>query len=453
MKKNLVAVVRYEKPLESVRKAVEMSRGLDHLPTKAKVFIKPNIVFWTKAVAFPKWGVITTSRVVEDMILILKEHGIDDITIGEGTVTMNPNDMETPAHAFETLGYGKLKRKYGIKYLNVFERPFKKWNLGDGVAVRFNVDALESDFVVDLPVMKAHNQTVVSLGIKNLKGLIDVPSRKKCHNMTPGKDLHFWVSKLADPMPPMFTLQDGIYTNERGPGPDGKLQRTNLLVASADVLSADLVGAKILGYNPEQVPHLTHAAEHRRRPRDFSDIEVIGERIDDVARPHEYDFEYSQTEEVLLPTPLVKKGLKGVFYHKYDLSMCTYCSGVNGLMLSAIRFAWKNEPWDDVEILTGKSMKPTPGKKKTILMGKCIYQAHKDNPDIREAIPIKGCPPKPEDMLKALHTAGIDADPALFENIDTLPGFYMGRYEGKPDFDESFFQVKDDKLNESTQST
>ena len=36
MKKNLVAVVRYEKPLESVRKAVEMSRGLDHLPAKAK---------------------------------------------------------------------------------------------------------------------------------------------------------------------------------------------------------------------------------------------------------------------------------------------------------------------------------------------------------------------------------------------------------------------------------
>ena len=49
--------------------------------------------------------------------------------------------------------------------------------------------------------------------------------------------------------------------------------------------------------------------------------------------PHEYDFEYSETEEVLLPTPLVKQGLKGVFYHKYDLSMCTYCSGVNGLML------------------------------------------------------------------------------------------------------------------------
>jgi len=185
-----------------------------------------------------------------------------------------------------------------------------------------------------------------------------------------------------------------------------------------------------------------HAAEHRNRPWDFSDIEVVGESIDEVARHHEYDFEYSENDEVLLPTPLVKQGLKGVFFHKYDLSMCTYCSGVNGLMLSAIRFAWKDKPWDDVEILTGKSMKPTCGKNKTILLGKCMYQAHKDNSDIRQAIPIKGCPPNPEDMLKALHKAGIDADPGLFENMETLPGLFMGRYKDNPEYDEAFFQVK-----------
>ena len=64
MSKQIVAIVKYEKPLESVRKAVELCQGLDHLPPRAKVFIKPNIVFWTKAVNFPKYGVITTSRIV-----------------------------------------------------------------------------------------------------------------------------------------------------------------------------------------------------------------------------------------------------------------------------------------------------------------------------------------------------------------------------------------------------
>ena len=443
MKTYQVAVVKYEKPIESVRKAVELSGGLDAMPSGARVFIKPNIVFWTRAVAFPKWGVITTSRVVEDIIILLKERGIDDITIGEGSVSMYRKGSKTAAHAFKTLGYGVLKQKYGIKYINVFERPFEKLDLGDGVELNFNTDILNSDFVVDLPVMKAHNQTVVSLGIKNLKGVIDIPSRKRCHNMTPGKDLHFWVAKLADRMPPMLTLQDGIYTNERGPGPDGHLHRSNLLVASSDVLAADLVGAKLLGYEGQDVPHLMHAARNRERPYDLGDVEILGENIEDLCQFHEYGFEYSDTEDGIMPLALAKQGLKGVFYRKYDLSMCTYCSAINGLVITAIRYAWKGEAWDDVEILTGKSMQPTPGMKKTILLGKCMYQAHKDNPDIQERIAVKGCPPSPNSVLKALHQAGIDADAGLFENMDQLPGFFLSRYKDRPEFDESFFQVKD----------
>ncbi|MBU1180692.1 MAG: DUF362 domain-containing protein, partial [Proteobacteria bacterium] len=173
MKKSVVAVVKYEKPYESVKKVVELSHGLDHLPSKAKVFIKPNIVFWTRSVNFPKWGVITTSRVIEDMVVLLKERGIDDITIGEGTVTMDPKDKATPAHAFESLGYKELNKRYGVRYINIFERPFEKVDLGDGITLSFNTDIIHSDFVVDVPVMKSHNQTVVSLGIKNLKGMID----------------------------------------------------------------------------------------------------------------------------------------------------------------------------------------------------------------------------------------------------------------------------------------
>ena len=441
MERYKVAVVKYEKPTESVRKAVELSGGLDHLPDRARVIIKPNIAFWTRAAAFPKWGVVTTSRIVEDIIILLKERGIDDITIGEGTVTFDPKDRQTPAHAFDALGYGVLSKKYGIKYFNVFEKPFEKVDLGEGVQLNFNRDILNSDFVVDLPVMKAHNQTIVSLGIKNLKGMIDIPSRKRCHTMTPGKDLHFWVARLADRMPPMFTLLDGIYTNERGPGPDGRIHRSNLLVASADILAADLVGAKLLGHEPQNVPHLVYAANNRQRPFDLSDIVISGENVDALAQFHEYDFEYSETKDGMMPLPLARHGLKGVFYRKYDLSMCTYCSGMNGLMLSAIRYAWKGKPWEDIEILTGKSMQPTPGMKKTILFGKCMYQAHKDNPDIREMIAIKGCPPSPKNMLNALHQAGIDADPALFENMDQLAAFFFSRYTDKPEFDESFFQV------------
>jgi uncharacterized protein (DUF362 family) len=435
----IVAIVRYEKPLESVRMAIDLSQGLDRLPGKAKVFIKPNIVFWTRTTPFPKWGVITTSRVIEDMVILLKERGIDEITILEGITTFDPKDTETPAHAFESLGYNVLKGRYGVKTLNIFERPFKKLDLGAGVVLNFNEDILQSDFVINLPVLKTHAQTIVSLGIKNIKGLIDVPSRKKCHSPDPEKDLSYRVARLANKLPPSFTLLDGIYTAERGPFFEGRLRRSNILIASSDVFSADKVGAKVLGYDPSQVPYLVHAAQNFGRTIDLNDVEIEGEKIEAVASYHEYAFPY--TEDGRLPKPLEKLGVQGLSYPQYDSTICTYCSGFTTVMLMAIAHAWRGKPWDEVEILTGKRMKPTPGKKKTILLGKCMVQANKDSADIQEMIAVKGCPPDLGEARDALRQAGIDVNPAFFDNMDMAAGFFMKKFEGKPEFDESFYRV------------
>ena len=440
MVEKTVSVVRYEKPYESVKKAVFDCGGLAHLPSNARVFIKPNIVFWTKACVFPKWGVITTSRVIEDIVVLLKEHGIEDITIGEGVVA-DPNDLETPAHAFETLGYTALKKRYGVNHINIMKRPFIKVNLGDGITLKFNQDLLESDFLVDLPVMKSHNQTVVSLGIKNLKGTIDFASRKKCHSADPVKDLNYHVARMADPMPPALTVIDGIYSLERGPSFDGRMRRTNLLVASNDMLSADMVGSKLLGHDPATVGHLALAAERKGRPLDLSDIEVIGEKIEEVASYHEFDFEYVRSERGEMPKALDKQGLEGIYYRKFDHTICTYCSALNGLILTAIRQAWQEKPWDNIEVLTGKAMEPSPGMKSTLLIGQCMYRKNKDHPEIQKMFAAKGCPPDPQEIVSSLKEAGIAVDAALFSQIESLPGFFMTRYEGNPDFDESFFRI------------
>ncbi len=440
--KQTVAIVRYENPRDSVRKTVDLSKGLDHLPAGARVFIKPNVVFWSRFGTFPAYGVITTSRVVEDIVILLKERGIEDITIGEGMVLFDPRDRETPAHAFETLGYNALKQRYGIKVVDLFERPHEKITFRDGTAFNFSTDFLKSDFVVNIPVLKTHAQTVVSLGVKNLKGTIDVNSRKKCHSADAEKDLHYMIARFQEILPNGFTLLDGIYTNERGPGIDGKIRRENLLIGSRDVLSADKVGAMVLGYDPSEVPYLAQTARAAGRPVDLSDTVVVGEKIEDVAKKRKYTFPYTSDESQALPIPMKRMGIQGLSFRKYDLSMCTYCSLLNGMILTAIAQAWEGNPWDDVEVLTGKSMKPTPGKKKTILMGKCIYQAHKDNPDMGEIFAVKGCPPSMTQVVEKFQAAGIPIRPDIFEAKEQFPSFFMQKYDGKPDFDIDLFRVK-----------
>lgn len=443
MSKHTVAVGKYEKPFESVQNVVELAGGFKDMPKGAKVVIKPNIVFWTTAVPFPKFGAITTSRIMEDVCKLLKDAGASEITIVEGSVTRNPKDMEATANdAFEKLGYNELNRRYGVKAVSVFGRPFEQLDLGDGVVLKFNSDIINSDYVVDIPVMKTHAQTGVSLGIKNLKGTIDIPSRRACHSPDPVKDLHFWVARLSDGMPPVFNLIDGIYTAERGPSFDGKMHRSNLLVGSSDIFSADKVGCMLLGHKVEDIPHLMHYAKNHDRPSDLSDVEVKGESIEANAKWHEAFFPYVEDDKGSMPEAMAKAGIKGLSYKKYDTTMCTYCSGVNGAVLTSVAMAFKGEPFDDVEILTGKSMKPTPGMKHTILLGKCIYQANKDNPDIQHMIPIKGCPPKPEQIIDALQEAGIDVDPNIIKNMDQMPGFFLKRYKDKPEFDFDHFEVK-----------
>ncbi|MFX0100291.1 MAG: DUF362 domain-containing protein [Candidatus Hodarchaeota archaeon] len=439
MAKSVVSIVKYEKPLESVRKAVELTKSFDDISPGMKVFIKPNIVFWSRHVPIPKWGVLTTSRVIEDIIVLLKEKGIDDITIGEGIVTEDIKDKLTAPDAWEKLGYNKLIEKYGIKVYNILERPFEKIDLGLDFIVEFNSDALNSDVIIDVPVLKTHAQCIVSISIKNLKGLISIATRKKFHSADPVKNLDYNIARLPEKLPPVVSVVDGIYTLERGPAIDGKARRSNILLASKDILSADLVGAKLLGWDPSKVPHLVHAAEKRNRSTGLSDVDVVGEKIDDLASFHNYDYIYEENDTI--PLPFAKAGIKGVTYHKYDKTMCTYCSFLNGVILSGIKMAWVGKPFDNVEILTGKSMKPTPGKNKTILLGQCMYNANKNHPNIKELIPVKGCPPSKEALKEALDKAGFDVPDMLFKNLDKAPMIFLNKYRGKPEFDESFYQI------------
>ena len=439
MSKSKVSIVKYEKPFDSVRKAVELVNGLDNIPNNAKVFIKPNIVYWNRRSNFPKWGVITTSRVIEDIIVLLKEKGLEDITIGEGIISDDAKDKETAADAFEKLGYNLLNERYGVKTIDTFSRPFEKIDLGS-VTVKLNSDMLKSDFLVDVPVLKTHAQCMVSLGIKNLKGLLNIASRKKMHSADPELDLDYNIAQLPKNIPPSLTVIDGIYTIERGPGFDGKARRSNIIAASTDILSTDLVGSSLLGIDPSTVPHLIQAAKDRNRPTDLSDIEVVGEKIETLASPHEWDYLYEENDT--LPLPYAKAGITGIKYHKYDTSLCTYCSFYTGVMLMGIKMAYRGKPFDNIEVLLGKIKEPTEGMNKTILVGQCQYNKNKDHPNIKECIPIMGCPPAKDEIQNALKQAGIRVSSAFFKNLEQSTVWLMEKYKNKPEFVEDFYQIK-----------
>ena len=126
-----VAVVRYEKPLESLREAVELAGGLGDVHSGSKVFIKPNLCLWREGVSFPKYGVLTTARLIQDIVVILKEHGVDDITIVEGVVEIEKRSESTLGLIARGMGLSVLEKRYGVKIVDVMKGSFTKIPVDD----------------------------------------------------------------------------------------------------------------------------------------------------------------------------------------------------------------------------------------------------------------------------------------------------------------------------------
>ena len=435
-----VAVVRYEKPLVSLREAVDLAGGLGAVTPDSKVVIKPNFCQWYDGVNFPKYGVLTTSRMIEDILILLKEQGVTDISIVEGAVEIEKKPESTLHLLARGIGLDTLSQRYGLKIIDSLRGSFTKVTAGN-LTLSVNRDTLAADYVFNIPVLKTHSQVMVSLGIKNLKGLLNIPSRKKCHTPEHGHDLNYHLARLPELLPTSLTVIDGIYTLERGPLITGKAYRSNIIIASKDVFSADKVGSTMLGIDPQTVPYLVYMAQNNGRPAYISDINIRGEvDIKTALKPHEWSFDQNETGD--LPVFFERSGIKGITYPQADNTMCTYCADFIYYIIQGILMAEnRDRPFDDIEVLHGKIIEPTEGHKHTLLVGQCQVKRNSENTRINHCVKIKGCPPSKKELLAAYAELGIKLPDDFLQRMDKIPETFMKRYTNNPDFDESFYTV------------
>jgi Ni,Fe-hydrogenase III small subunit len=263
---------------------------------------------------------------------------------------------------------------------------------------------VESDFLINVPVLKTHAQTKVSLGLKNLKGCLKTSSKKLCHHV--GLGLENCFTFVADYAKPALTIVDGIYALERGALHFGNAFRKDIIVASRDILAADMVAAKTIGFNPEDIPHFVGYGTRHNMSLTLSDYEIRGEALENHVKPLKWDWGWTQDNTG--PSVFEKFGVTGTAVPKYDETLCSGCSPFANMVNILVLSAFKGDPLPKVEILNGKKMQARPGYENTILIGNCIIAANKENENIRKAINVTGCPPSPDDVIAALRETGIN---------------------------------------------
>jgi uncharacterized protein (DUF362 family)/Pyruvate/2-oxoacid:ferredoxin oxidoreductase delta subunit len=187
---------------------------------------------------------------------------------------------ETPGTEFDReatytiLGVEKFCEENGIRIVRVDPEGGEDWiELRPAGAKRLRhfhkPKFMQDACYIDLPVLKTHVVSAMTLSMKNTMGILPRPDRRAMHTF--GIDQSIVDMNLG--IKPDLIIVDGS-VGQDGEGPlYGDKADLQVLVAGHDALAVDLACCRLVGINPRDIPHLKLALEQMGKP----EWSVVGE--------------------------------------------------------------------------------------------------------------------------------------------------------------------------------
>ena len=283
MNKSKVSIVRahdydYAEIHAAMEKGIELLGGLAKIvPPGSKVFVKINHL---SPPSPAERGLITHPVFVEVVLDLLKEVSAD-ITVGD--------DIESGTRdGFKVSGFRQMCQRSGVRLTNLREAGFVETVCNGHFLekVYLSTIALDADVIINLPKLKTHSLCVLTGGVKNMYGTIPLGLRRKFHaDYIRSYDFSQVLIDIFSAVRPQLTIMDGVIAME-GEGPAaGSLRKLGVILASQDTVAVDAVATKIIGLNPLDIHTTRYSDERGLGVGNSENIEVVGERIDDVAVP------------------------------------------------------------------------------------------------------------------------------------------------------------------------
>jgi uncharacterized protein (DUF362 family)/Pyruvate/2-oxoacid:ferredoxin oxidoreductase delta subunit len=255
-----VAITRTFDGIETAaHRVITQLDGMESIMRGAKkAILKPNLVAGRNA----ETGSTTSFALLKAVAEEVRACGAEPIL------------CETPGTEFDReatytiLGIEKFCQENGISILRVDpEGGEKDWMelrpQGAKKLRRFHVPrVLQEARLINLPVLKTHVVSMMTLGMKNPMGILPRPDRRAMHTF--GIDQSIVDMNLG--IKPDLTIVDGS-VGQDGEGPlYGDKADLQVLVAGRDSLAVDLVCCQTVGVKPRDIPHLKLALEQMGKP-------------------------------------------------------------------------------------------------------------------------------------------------------------------------------------------
>ena len=216
------------------------------IPSGAGVALKPNLV----VAGAPESGATTHAGVLSGAIEYLQNHGISDISIIEGSWV-----GDDTGRAFRVCGYDKVGKRYNVPLCDLKRDKTRKVSTPLR-EMEICCRALDAGFLINLPVLKGHCQTVMTCALKNCKGCLPDREKRRFHS----EGLMRPIAALAAALRPDLTIVDSIcgdldFEEGGNPVPTGRMY------LGTDPVQLDAYGCQLMGLDLEEVPYIALAEQ------------------------------------------------------------------------------------------------------------------------------------------------------------------------------------------------
>jgi uncharacterized protein (DUF362 family) len=261
---DLVAIKGGE-PAQMFKKAIEAWGGMKRLIQPGKtVVVKPNIG-WNVT---PERGANTNPQLVKAIIEACIDTGAKEVFVMDHTA-----DVWTKC--YKNSGIEKATRAAGGKMVpGNNERDYKTVHIPNAKrlkTVKIHDLILNTDVLINVPVLKHHVSTKLSLGMKNLMGI--VWDRQWWHK----NDLHQCIADFSSYCRADLTIVDAYRVMKRngpmGVSTDDVLLQKALLLGT-DPLALDVASTKMFGMNPQEVGYIRLSEKYDIGTSDLSQLKI-----------------------------------------------------------------------------------------------------------------------------------------------------------------------------------
>jgi uncharacterized protein (DUF362 family) len=247
------------------QKGIEAFGGIRAFVKKGqKVVVKPNIG-WDVS---PERGGNTNPKLVAEIVKQCLNAGAKEVYVFDHT-------CDNWQQCYKNSGIEAAVKNAGGKMAPAHtENYYHDVNLPNGKNLKTAKEhelILESDVFINVPVLKNHGSTRVTISMKNMMG--NVWDRRFWH----GNDVHQCIADFAAYRKPTLNVIDAYYVMKQN-GPRGVSTSDVVMmksqIISTDIVAADTAATKLFGDNPADVRHIQIAADKKVGRMDIENLNI-----------------------------------------------------------------------------------------------------------------------------------------------------------------------------------